>query len=70
MRLILEKFLKVQSMNKISEENIMDLALETLLILVIGLLLWRIMARYSMKNNQPKGSTYFDSNYKKKWRRK
>tara|TARA_B100000886_G_scaffold307796_1_gene241047 strand:- start:1020 stop:1193 length:174 start_codon:yes stop_codon:yes gene_type:complete len=57
-------------MNKISEENIMDLALETLLILVIGLLLWRIMARYSRKNNQPKGSTYFDSNYKKKWRRK
>tara|TARA_B100000401_G_scaffold431915_1_gene368588 strand:- start:3269 stop:3442 length:174 start_codon:yes stop_codon:yes gene_type:complete len=57
-------------MSNITEQNIMDLALESLVILVIGLVLWRIMARYSRKNNQPKGSTYFDTKYKKKWRRK
>ena len=56
-------------MSNITEQNIMDLALESLLFLVIGLVLWRIMARYSRKNNQPKGSTYFDTKYKKKWRR-
>ena len=51
-------------MSNITEQNIMDLALESLVILVIGIVLWRIMARYSRKNNQPKESTYFDTKYK------
>ena len=57
-------------MNQLNEQTMMDLALEAILILVIGLVLWRIMARFSRKNNKPKGSSYFNTKYKEKWRRK
>lgn len=57
-------------MNELNEQTMMDLGLEALLILVVGLVLWRIMARFSRKNNQPKGSSYFNTKYKERWRRK
>jgi uncharacterized membrane protein affecting hemolysin expression len=57
-------------MNELNENTMMDLALEAVLILVVGLVLWRVMARYTRKNNQPKGSSYFDTKYKNKWKRK
>ena len=57
-------------MNELNENTMMDLALEALLILVVGLVLWRIMSKKKKKNNQTKGSSYFKTKYKEKWRRK
>ena len=57
-------------MDSINEGHMMKLALQAVLILVIGLVLWRIMARISQKSNRLKGSNYFQSKYKQKWKKK
>ena len=55
---------------EISEYEMMKLGLQALLILVIGLILWKIMAAFSKKKAKPKGSSYFDTKYKDKWKNK
>jgi hypothetical protein len=38
--------------------------------LVVGLILWRLMVAFHRKKNASrKRSTYFDTEYSKKWRR-
>jgi len=57
-------------MIEVTENHIIQLLLESFFVLVIGIILWRIMARISRKSRQTKRSTFFDSKYKEKWKRK
>jgi|TARA_B100001939_G_C16801786_1_gene556007 hypothetical protein len=57
-------------MTEVTENHIIQLLLESFFVLVIGIVLWRIMARISRKNTQTKRSTFFDSKFKDKWKRK
>lgn len=58
------------SLLEIKEIHVLKLGLQALLILVIGFILWRVMAAFSKKKAKPKGSSYFDSKYKDKWKSK
>ena len=57
-------------MTEVTENHIIQLLLESFFVLVIGIVLWRIMARKKKKNTQTKRSTFFDSKFKDKWKRK
>ena len=52
----------------ITETDIMNLALRAILILVLGLVLWRIMAKLTNKTNRTKGSSYFSTKYRDAWK--
>ena len=47
-----------------------ELSYQAILILLIGLVLWRIMAVLTKRRLKPKKSNYFDTKYTKKWRKK
>lgn len=49
---------------------ITQLTLQAFVILILGLVLWRLMVAYSKKSSKPKGSTYFDTKFRDKWIRK
>jgi len=57
-------------MIEITENHIIQLILETFFVLVLGFVLWRVMARVSRRSSQPKKSSFFDSKYKDKWKKK
>ena len=57
-------------MTELTENHIIQLIIESFFVLVVGIVLWRIMARISRKTTQTKRSTFFDSKYKDKWKRK
>lgn len=54
----------------ITTTHITQLTLQAFVILILGLVLWRLMIAYSKKSSKPKGSTYFDTKYRDKWKRK
>jgi len=54
----------------ISGEEMFELSYQAILILLIGLVLWRIMAMLTKRRLKPKKSNYFDTKYTKKWRKK
>jgi len=55
-------------MQYINEMDIMKLALQAILILVLGLVLWRIMIKVSKNKNKTKGSSYFNTKYRDAWK--
>lgn len=55
---------------QIKEIHVLKLGMQALLILVVGFILWKVMAAFSRKKSKPKGSSYFDSKYKDKWKNK
>ncbi len=55
---------------EISEGEMMKLSLQAIAVLVVGLVLWRVMAAFSRKKSNPKGSDYFDTKYKDKWKKR
>ena len=57
-------------MDIISEGHIMKLLLQSLLILVFGLFLWKIMTSVSRKFKHPKKNSFFENSFKDKWKRK
>ena len=57
-------------MIEINEHHIIYLTIEAFFVLVIGFVLWRVMAKVSRRSNQPKGSSFFDSKFKDKWKKK
>lgn len=54
----------------ISQEEMSELSFQAILILVVGLVLWRVMAVISKRKSNPKKSNYFDSKYLNKWKKK
>ena len=54
----------------ISGEEMFELSFQAILILVVGLVLWRVMAVISKRKSKPTRSGYFDSKYTKKWKKK
>jgi len=54
----------------ITEGEMLKLSFQAILILVVGLVLWRVMAVISKRKSKPKRSSYFDTKYKEKWRNK
>jgi len=54
----------------ITNSYVIQLTFQAFLILILGLVLWRFMVAYSKKSSKPKGSNYFDTKYKDKWKRK
>ena len=54
----------------LSEGEMLKLSFQAILILVVGFVLWRVMAAISKRKSKPKGSNYFDTKYKGKWKNK
>ena len=54
----------------ISKNEMLELSFQAILILVVGLVLWRVMAVMSKRKSKPKRNSYFDTKYTKKWRNK
>lgn len=54
----------------ISEDEMLKLSFQAILILVVGLVLWRVMAVISKRKSKPKRSSYFDTKYREKWKNK
>jgi hypothetical protein len=54
----------------ISKNEMLELSFQAILILVVGLVLWRVMAVISKRKSKPKRSSYFDTKYTKKWKKK
>ena len=54
----------------ISREEMLELSFQTILILAVGLVLWRVMAVISKRKSNAKRSSYFDTKYTKKWKKK
>ena len=48
--------------------DIMKLALQAILILVLGLVLWRIMIKIARNKNKTKTSSYFNTKYRDAWK--
>ncbi len=57
-------------MELVGNAAIIKLVFQTFLVLILGMIVWRVMVAYSKRKAQPKGSTYFDSKYKDKWKKK
>jgi len=55
-------------MQYINEMDIMKLALQAILILVLGLVLWRIMIKIYRNKNKIKSSSYFKTKYRDAWK--
>ena len=55
---------------EVTGSYVMQLTFQAFLILLLGLVLWRFMVAYSKRSSKPKGSSYFDTKYKDKWKRK
>jgi len=53
----------------ITEGEMLKLGLQALFVLVLGLILWKVMAIFSRKKAKPKNSGYFNSKYQDKWRK-
>lgn len=47
----------------------LKLGLQSLFVLVLGLILWKVMAIFSRRKAKPKSSSYFDSKYREKWKK-
>lgn len=47
-----------------------ELSYQAILILLIGLVLWRIMAVLTKRRSKPTKSNYFNTKYTKKWKKK
>ena len=54
----------------ISKNEMLELSFQAILILIVGLFLWRVMAVISKRKSKPKRSDYFDTKYTKKWKKK
>ena len=54
----------------LSEGEMLKLSFQAIVILVVGFVLWRVMAAISKRKSKPKRSSYFDTKYKEKWRNK
>jgi len=54
----------------ISKNEMLELSFQAILILIVGLVLWRVMAVISKRKSKPKRSGYFDTKYTKKWKKK
>jgi len=54
----------------ISGEEMFELSYQAILILLIGLVLWRIMAVLTKRRSKPTKSNYFNTKYTKKWKKK
>jgi hypothetical protein len=54
----------------ISKNEMLEISFQAILILVVGLVLWRVMAVISKRKSKPTRSGYFDSKYTKKWKKK
>ena len=50
--------------------DMIKLTAQSFLILILGMVLWRLMVAYSKKKSKPKGSTFFDTKYKDQWKRR
>ena len=54
----------------ISKNEMLELSFQAILILVVGIVLWRVMAVISKRKSKLKRSDYFDTKYTKKWKKK
>jgi hypothetical protein len=54
----------------ISEDEMFELSFQAILILVVGMVLWRVMAVISKRKSKSTRSSYFDTKYTKKWKKK
>jgi hypothetical protein len=53
-----------------NEAEYIELLVQVFAVLVLGLVLWRLMVLFhKRKNAQRKRSSYFDSEFSRKWRR-
>lgn len=50
--------------------DLFPVILKAFLVLLFGLVIWRIMAQVLNKGAQPKQSNYFKSKYSDKWRKR
>jgi len=55
---------------EITEGEMLKLSFQAIVILVVGIVLWRVMAVISKRKSKPKRSSYFDTKYKEKWKNK
>lgn len=55
---------------EITAPQMMELGLQAVLVLIVGFVLWRVMAAFSRKKAKPKKNNYFDSKYREKWKNK
>jgi len=46
----------------------MNLMLKVMLILVAGIIIWRVIIMMNKKNSKPKGGKYFQRKYSDKWK--
>jgi flagellar biosynthesis/type III secretory pathway M-ring protein FliF/YscJ len=46
----------------------MNLMLKVMLILVAGIIIWRVIIMVNKKNSKPKGGKYFQRKYSDKWK--
>jgi len=46
----------------------MNLMLKVMLILVAGIIIWRVIIMINKKNSKPKGGKYFQRKYSDKWK--
>ena len=58
------------SLLKITAPQMMKLGLQAVLVLIIGFVLWRVMAAFTRKKAKPKKNSYFDTKYREKWKNK
>jgi len=54
----------------ITTTQMLKLSLQAVFVLIMGLILWRVMAAFSRKKAKPKKTSYFDTKYKEKWKNK
>ena len=57
-------------MEVIGNTAVVKLVFQTFLVLILGMIVWRVLVAYSKGKSQPKGSAYFDSKFKDKWKKK
>lgn len=59
----------ITTLLNITEGDMLKLGLQSLFVLVLGLILWKVMAIFSRRKAKPKSSSYFDSKYREKWKK-
>jgi len=59
----------MEGQEALNEGHIIDLILQTLLVLVVGFALWKISSLMARKRSKPKGSNFFDTKYRDNWKK-
>lgn len=67
----IQELIQTRFSGELNNENIyIELMVQVIAVLVVGLILWRLMVAFHRKKNASrKRKTYFDTEYSKKWRR-